>query len=180
MIQDFVAIDFETANYAPTSICSVGIVVVRAGIITDRQYRLIRPEPNEYDYYCQRVHGLGHLDTDNAKVFPEVWEELAPLIGVLPLVAHNKHFDERCLRAVHQCYNMDYPEYEFLCTLSLSKRVLKGKLERYNLKEVASYCGFNLEHHHNAIADAEACAMIAIALFPQDQITHKISKKRKV
>ena len=30
-MRDFVAIDFETANSDPSSICSVGIVVVRDG-----------------------------------------------------------------------------------------------------------------------------------------------------
>jgi DNA polymerase-3 subunit epsilon len=32
---DFAAIDFETANGHRTSICSVGVVIVRNGAITD-------------------------------------------------------------------------------------------------------------------------------------------------
>ena len=42
-MKDFAAIDFETANREPTSVCSVGIVVVRGGIVTEKLYRLIRP-----------------------------------------------------------------------------------------------------------------------------------------
>ena len=34
-MQDFVAIDFETANGRRSSVCRVGIVVVRGGEIVD-------------------------------------------------------------------------------------------------------------------------------------------------
>ena len=30
-MQDFAAIDFETANYCRSSVCSVGVVIVRGG-----------------------------------------------------------------------------------------------------------------------------------------------------
>ena len=57
---DFAAIDFETANNERSSVCSVGIVIVRNGEIVDSFYSLIQPEPNYYNYWCQRVHGLGY------------------------------------------------------------------------------------------------------------------------
>ena len=34
-MKDFAAIDFETANSEPTSVCSVGVVIVRDGLIAD-------------------------------------------------------------------------------------------------------------------------------------------------
>jgi DNA polymerase-3 subunit epsilon len=52
---DFAAIDFETANYNPSSICSVGVVIVRNGEILDKIYRLIRPEPEWYSYWNTRL-----------------------------------------------------------------------------------------------------------------------------
>ena len=48
-MKDFAAIDFETANGQRSSICSVGLVVVRDGEITIRHYRLVRPYPNYYN-----------------------------------------------------------------------------------------------------------------------------------
>ncbi len=57
-MENFAAIDFETANSERTSVCSVGIVIVRNGEITDTFYSLIQPEPNYYTYWCTRVHGL--------------------------------------------------------------------------------------------------------------------------
>ena len=44
-MKDFAAIDFETANQQRTSVCSVGIVIVRDGEIADSYYSLIKPAP---------------------------------------------------------------------------------------------------------------------------------------
>ena len=163
IMQNFAAIDFETANSERTSVCAVGVVVVRDAEITDTFYSLIQPEPNYYSYWCQRVHGLGPEDTDDAPVFPDVWAQIEPLIEGLPLVAHNKSFDESCLKAVFRCYQMDYPDYEFYCTCQTSKRLLK-QLPNHQLQTVAAYCGYDLKRHHHALADAEACAHIAMQL----------------
>ena len=162
-MRDFAAIDFETANNARSSVCSVGVVIVRDGEIVDSFYSLIQPEPNYYNFWCSQVHGLCCDDTDRAPVFPEVWKQIEPLIAGLPLVAHNRPFDEGCLRAVFRVYQMDYPDYEFYDTLAASRRLLP-ELENHQLQTVARACGYDLRRHHHALADAEACAWIAIRI----------------
>lgn len=159
-MENFAAIDFETANEQRTSVCSIGVVVVRNGEIVDKYYSLIRPEPEYYTCWTTRVHGLTMADTANARLFPDVWKEVEPLIEGLPLIAHNKSFDESCLKAVFRTYRLDYPNYQFLCTLSAARREIKC-LANHQLHTVASYLGYNLTQHHHALADAEACAWIA-------------------
>ena len=159
-MKNFAAIDFETANFERSSVCAVGVVIVRDGEFVDSFYSLIRPEPNYYHFRCCQVHGLCSDDTDNAPIFPEVWAQIEPLIDGLPLVAHNQQFDENCLKSVFRTYQMDYPDYDFYDTLCVSRRVLP-QLENHQLQTVAAACGYNLEHHHHALADAEACAWIA-------------------
>lgn len=161
-MKDFAAIDFETANNERTSVCSVGVVVYRDGRKVDEFYSLIKPEPEYYTYWCSKVHGLTAEDTMNAPIFPEVWRKIEPLIKGLPLVAHNKAFDESCLKAVFRTYTMDYPDYPFLCTYQRSRKVWpKG---HHNLKVIAARCGYDLHNHHHALADAEACAAIALEI----------------
>ena len=107
---NFAAIDFETANENACSICSVGVVVVRNGEVADSFYSLVRPEPEYYTWFCQRVHGITEADTENAPIFPSVWDKISPMIEGLPLVAHNSRFDEGCLKAAFKVYRMEYPD----------------------------------------------------------------------
>lgn len=162
-MKDFAAIDFETANYQRSSVCSVGVVIVRGGQIVDSFYSLIKPEPDYYSSACVAVHGLTHADTDYAPVFSEVWQLIAPKIEGLPLVAHNKAFDESCLKAVFRVYQMDYPDYVFYDTLRASRKVFP-QAPNHQLHTISKLCGYDLEHHHNALADAEACAWIAMSI----------------
>ena len=111
-MKDFAAIDFETANECRSSVCSVGVVIVREG---------------------------------------------------LPLVAHNSQFDEGCLKEVFKVYQMDYPDYIFYDTLAASKK-FQPELENHQLQTAAAACGYDLTNHHHALADAEACAYIAMKL----------------
>ncbi len=161
-MQDFAAIDFETANGHRSSVCSVGIVIVRGGVIVDRFYSLIKPVPNYYSYFTTRIHGLTRNDTDGQPTFPEVWAQISEKLAGLTLVAHNRPFDESCLKAVFQRYGMEYPEYEFKCTLAASRRHLR--IPSHQLHLSAAACGYEMENHHNALCDAEACAAIALKL----------------
>ena len=164
MITDFAAIDFEIANHHRSSVCSVGVVIVRNGQIADRIYSLIRPEPEWHWWRFTEIHGLTAEDTEDEKVFPQVWAEIEPKIAGLPLVAHNSPFDESCLREAFRVYQMDYPDYEFLCTCSASRKTFGNLLPSHKLHIVAAHCGFDLKDHHHAMADAEACAAIALKI----------------
>ena len=163
-MKDFAAIDFETANQHRSCVCSVGIVVVRNGEIADMIYSLIYPRPDFFTYWTTQVHGLTMQDVDDAQPFPNVWVKIAPRIEGLPLVAHNSPFDESCLKAVFKEYGMDYPDYEFHCTCRAARKQLGKLLPDHQLQTVAAYCGYDLTKHHHALADAEACAAIAIKL----------------
>lgn len=126
-MRDFAAIDFETANGYRTSVCSVGVVIVEDGEIADTYYHLIQPTPNFYTQFTTQVHGLTRLDTDGQPLFPEIWAEIVPKIKYLPLVAHNKAFDENCLKAVFQAYGMAYSRlsvflYAIGCPSGVSSR----------------------------------------------------------
>lgn len=163
MIKNFAAIDFETANWHRTSICSVGIVIVHDHQIVDKLYHLIHPTPNFYCGWATEIHGLTRKDTDPAEDFSTVWKKIAPHINTLPLVAHNSPFDEGCLKAIHQALEIPYPNYEFYCTCRASRKTFP-ELVNHQLHTVSAHCGFNLDNHHHALADAEAAAHIALQI----------------
>lgn len=160
----FIAVDVETANFEPTSICSIGAVKVEDGLIVDSRYSLVCPEPNYYTYRCMAVHGLGDRDTFDAPTFGTVWTEWEDWLRGYRLVAHNAAFDSKCIRSACRLYGLEEPAH-WGCTLRAARR----KIPRYTLpsKSLDSLCdffGIRLDHHHNALADAEACAKLALIL----------------
>lgn len=165
-MDNFVAIDVETANNEPTSICAIGAVKVRDGLIVDHFYELVKPEPEYYNrHFTSNIHGIGPDDTRHARTFDKVWADVDTFIDGLPLVAHNKQFDEGCIRAAHRAYRMDYPDYPFLCTLATARRAIpRGMIGSYSLPNLCDFLGIPFYNHHNASADAEACAKIAMTI----------------
>lgn len=171
-IQNFNAIDFETANECPSSICSIGIVAVRDGKVSDTFYSLVHPEPEYYKWFCQKVHGLGPEDTDNAPCFEIAWNNVTKHISTdgYPFIAHNARFDEGCLKAALGIYKIDYSNYKFLDTLKASRKHFGRSLPNHQLQTVATACGYDLKKHHHALADAEACAAIALKILPISEL----------
>ena len=159
---NFAAVDLDTANGSRSSICRIGVIVVKGGKITNRFYSLVEPIPNHYTDWTSEVHGLTNKDTDGKPKFPEVWAQVSDLIKGLPLVAHNRIFDEACLRAAFAAYGMEYPAYDFYCTLKASRKYLD--LPSHRLHTVAEACGFNLTSRQDVLASAEACAAIALKI----------------
>jgi DNA polymerase-3 subunit epsilon len=163
-MKNFIAIDFETANFQPTSICSVGMVFVENDQIINTLYSLIRPNPNYYIERFSEIHGMVYEDTQNAVTFDAFWEQTLPLIGNLALVAHNRAFDQRCLNATLEAYKLPKFKNDFFCSLIQARKKLPH-LQNHKLTTVAKHCGYSLQNHHHALADAEACAVISMKLF---------------
>lgn len=163
-MNNFVAIDVETANFEPSSICAIGAVKVTDGLVTDSRYSLVKPEPDYYTWRCTQVHGLTDRDTRYAPTFDLVWTALEPWIGNLPLVAHNAAFDSRCIRSACRIYRLTEP-CEWHCTLVAARmRIPRGMLQSKSLNSLCDFFGIPLHNHHNALDDATACAKLAINL----------------
>ena len=73
MLRDFTAIDFETANRYPTSACSIGIVVVQDGEITEEFSHLIKPEPYYFNKKFIEIHGITPVMVKDAPSFYDLW-----------------------------------------------------------------------------------------------------------
>lgn len=170
-MDNFIAIDVETANKYPTSICAIGAVLVKDGVIKDRFYALVKPEPNWYfRHFSEDIHGIFPKDTEDAPTFDVVWHDMLKHFEIsdpddVKFVAHNKAFDERCLRATHSVYQMTWCDNPFYCTLSAARKSIpRAVIGSYSLPYVCQFLGIPFYNHHNALADAEACAKIAMTL----------------
>ncbi len=156
---DFVAIDFETANYNSDSACAVGLVRVEGGKIVDRAVHLIRPPTRHFVFTY--IHGLTWQDVAEADDFGALWPKIESFIeGAEFFAAHNASFDKRVLHACCASYGIVAPALKFHCTVQLSRRT--WNIRPTKLSDVCENLGIAL-NHHEALSDAMACAQIYLA-----------------
>lgn len=155
---NFVAIDFETANEKRNSPCSLGITVIKNGKIIEEKYWLIKPPEMRFSNMNVMIHGIKDTDVQNEKEFNELWEEIKPYLQDKLVLAHNASFDISVLRKTLDTYGIEYPSFDYLCTMVMSRNFYR-QLENAKLNTVNKFLGYEFNHHH-AGADAKACANI--------------------
>ena len=156
---EYIAIDFETASVLRDSACSIGLVRFNEdGESTDSYYSLIRPPVLRFDPVCTAVHHLDPYEIAAAPTFRDIWGEIESFIGSRPLVAHNAQFDMGVLSHTLHSWNLECPGDYYYCTLSLSRKLWKGK-PSYRLTSLASGLGWEYDAH-NALADALICGRL--------------------
>ncbi|WP_029008082.1 3'-5' exonuclease [Azospirillum halopraeferens] len=155
----FAAIDFETADQGRDSACSVAVVLVENGRITERLQRLIRPPRSRFLF--THIHGLRWEDCCEAPDFAGVWPDLAPLLArATLLVAHNAPFDKGVLHACCTAHRLPTPRHRFACTVQIARAA--WGVYPTKLPDVCRHLRIALKHH-DALSDASACAEIALA-----------------
>ena len=161
MVEDtFTAIDFETAQWNPSSICQVGLVRIEKGEIVKMINQLVRPPENYYFYKNIEVHGIRPEDTEAAPTFDEVWWEMRPYIQDQVVVAHNAQFDFNCLKHTLGFYDEIQPAYEGQCTRKIYRRGLAFLAKKYRIPL----------QHHDALSDAHACAQLYLRHLARERL----------
>ncbi|MBN9181820.1 MAG: DNA polymerase III subunit epsilon, partial [Microbacterium sp.] len=135
---------------------------VRDGRVVARAGWLIRP-PAGHDRFFDlnvRIHGIRPEDVVGAKSWSEQLGDLAAFAGADVLVAHNAGFDMTVIRRACEATGDECPPYRYVCSLQVARKTYD--IPSYRLPLVAAEAGFGEFPHHDAAADALACAHIMI------------------
>ena len=177
---DFTAIDFETANSHPSSACSVGLVRVRDGVVVDREYWLIRPPEAHAEFlpFNVKIHNItADMVADSAR-----WEgqldRLREFIGTDIAVAHNAAFDMGVIRAACAETITPTPRLKYLCSVLVSRKTYE--IPSHRLPLAAEAAGYGEFAHHDALADAEACAAIIVDAAKRHEVADVKALAKKV
>lgn len=158
---NFIAFDFETANFQKHSACSVALVCVQNNQIVDQFYSLIQPE-TDFHWKNIQIHGIRPADVVDAPKFPEVWEKIRHYFQPNHvIVAHNAPFDNSVLKGCLAYYDLPFQPYMSLCSVQTSRR-LYPHFKNHKLNTVSAELAIELHDHHNALADSQACAEIIL------------------
>jgi len=169
---NFVSLDFETANHSRVSICAAGLAAFENGNLAEAPYWLVRP-PKGHGWFRDdfiECHGLTHLDVLDAVEFSVIAPEmLARLTRADLVIAHNAAFDIEHLHSTLDYFGLDRPEFEYVCTCQLARRVWPDQ-PSYGLKALTAHIGHDFRHHH-AQADAEAAGRVLLAMMKKVNAT---------
>lgn len=159
---DFTAIDFETANSHPSSACSVGMVKVRDGRVVGRVSWLIRPPARHAEFlpFNVRIHGITADMVADAQSWAEQLAGFRDFVGDDVAVAHNASFDMGVIRAACAETITPTPRLRYLCSVQVSRKTYE--IPSHRLPLAAAAAGYGEFAHHDALADAEACAAIIV------------------
>ncbi len=163
----FTAIDFETANGSRASACSIAAVRMdEDGRIIDTRADLIRP-PEGLDYFHPMnvsIHGIHPADVVSAPAWEQIVEDYRQMIGDGPVVAHNMAFDFSVWNALAAELGTPTLDFPRLCTYRIAQGVLGWPRGTMKLDQVfRHYFPSESFAHHQADADALACARILVA-----------------
>ena len=138
------------------------MVKVHDGIVVDSAYWLIQPPPGHdaFSEWNTRIHGITAEDVAGAATWAEQLAHLVAFVDGDDLVAHNAGFDLGVIKTASLVTGQPVPDIRYVCSLQVARRTYH--LESYRLPVAAMAAGFEDFSHHNALADAEACAAIII------------------
>ena len=158
-MNDFIAIDFETATESPESAISIGLVRFRNYRPISSYYSLIRPPKLYIRKDFTKIHGLTVDDIKDASDFKHLWEsEIEAFIGTTMLAAHYAPFDMGVLGATLAWHELPVPPLPYFCTCKLARKTWQG-LHSYALTALANH--FSIEYDaHNALDDAMTCGKL--------------------
>jgi len=158
---NFVAIDVETANADPASICQIGVVRYENGVLADEWATYVDPQ-DRFDVVNVSIHGIDEDTVRGAPTFPEVAGTLRSYLDGSVVVSHT-NFDRVALRRAAHRYGISIPECIWLDSAQVARRAWRGCAWRgYGLREVCAMLGYEFRHH-DALEDAKAAAHIILA-----------------
>lgn len=154
----FLAVDVETANTDPSSICQIAIVRFERGTAVNIWQSMINPG-EQFAALNVSLHGIDEVAVANAPEFPQVIGVLSELLSG-KVVATHMAFDRIALQSALTKHCVESVECSWLDTASVARRAWPRFAKRgYGLKSLSAWCGIDLRHH-DAVEDATAAGLI--------------------
>lgn len=155
----YIALDVETANTSPATICQIGLAWFEDGVITDTWSTYLNPNC-DFSPINVRIHGIRPETVESSPCFCDIVDDLRNKFHQA-IVVHHTHFDHTAF--THALEKHKLPDFD--CTWLDSSVVARRTWEKYAIRGfgIADICqdfGIDLGNHHDALSDAIACGKI--------------------
>ncbi len=158
---DFVAIDVETANADMSSICQIGLVYFKEGVMCDEWKSYVDPE-DFFDGINISIHGIDESTVQGAPQLPEIADILYRFLDEKITICHT-NFDRVSIRKAFDKYGIRHPENIWLDSARVARRVWKEfAWKGYGLHNICDKLEYKFKHH-DALEDAKAAGYIMLS-----------------
>lgn len=139
------------------SICSIAVQHIEGNQITFNKEYLVNPEAS-FDDYNMNIHHINAQLVLSAPTFLKVWSDIEQFFNKGIIIGHNVTFDLNVIgKALAKC-NIELPDVQYICTLEKSRRhISQQKICNYKLDTLCDCFQIDLNNHHNAMCDVNAC-----------------------
>jgi DNA polymerase-3 subunit epsilon len=172
----FIVIDVETTGGHPQNnrIMDIACVTTVGGVIVDKYSSLINP----HQFIPPFIASMTGISNEMVYNAPEAYDILKKTDEILRVpnsifVAHNLQFDWGFVKADFERNEIEFPAVGKLCTLKLSRRLLKKEIKK-NVGSLAEYFGVIIKNRHRALGDAEATSKILCELMDIAEDEHGV------
>lgn len=117
---EFVAIDVETANEDPSSICQIGIVHWYKGIIVDEWLSYVNPKV-EFNDVNIGIHGITPRIVRKAPTLKKVAPAIESFLDNRIIACHSS-FDKTALTRAYERAKIDLPDWRWIDTVRVARR----------------------------------------------------------
>lgn len=140
----------------------------------------INPEDG-FDDICVKIHGITKEKVKNEPTFPLIWKQIEKYFTNAIIIGHNvAGADLDALIKALKRYNLDIPEFYYICTLELAREYVPAyEVSDYSMSTLCKYFGVDIDSEHDAFDDACACADLFKAIIKKYSIDVKDIKVKK-
>ena len=161
-VNDFCAIDVETANNHIGSICQIGIAHFHNGSVVESWSVLVNPE-SLFANHNIMIHGITPMMVTGKPIFADLYPELHDHIHGNILVSHTM-FDRSAVNSALGQSKLPAIPATWVDSCKLAKKAWPGRRKHggYGLKSLAEFRGISFRHH-DALEDAITAGKITVA-----------------
>lgn len=157
----FIALDVETTNSDPASICQLGLACVRHDGSIQVVSTLVDPGQPFSDFNVN-LHGISPAKVRGAPRFPAILQQVSPILEQQLIVQHST-FDRSAINAACRAAGLPEPEWQWADSVQIARRAWPEFLGNggHGLGHLKQALALDFEHH-DAGEDAKAAALVVL------------------
>ena len=165
MANEFVAIDLETANPNPWSICQIGVAAFGNGALSQEWMTYVDPE-ERFNRDNIAVHGITEAAVRGWPSIPGVADRLAEILNGRIVVSHSQ-FDRVALEQAFDRHRIGRLDCLWMDSVQIARRAWDGFSKRgFGLENLCRLLGYRYQRH-DALGDAKAAGVVVLAAIEQ-------------